>query len=925
MITIILEHASPALKGTITKWISLVKPSVYVGEVNARIREVLVATIQKEYEDKKEVSAQIYYSDKNELGYSVIEIGSPTKVLADFQGLALVSEKNDESDLQAIASLCWAKLNPYKSLHDHMYETGMLAKTFLTESKYVALVKLFQEFIMTEMTHDEVVSTISFICALHDIGKAFPNFQKKGKDSPEWQVQRCLSLIEKQGMDAGEFTKADGFRHELASDKVMNELLKEEGTFTKAQKAICDVYKNHHLADERGSQKNLGKYYDKANPKKWREVQTVLFNQLKKEFSPKLEFELKDDKQSAFATLLLGFLYRCDWIASSIFTKTDFDSKEEYKTYVAEKCKEYLEKLDIKAIPSLKKNLTIKDIFPDLAEFELRPLQKKAEELKDEDFDCVLIEDLTGSGKTETGFYFAYQAMLRRGKQGIFFGLPTNATEETMNPRIQQAIDSIYGKDAMSVTHATGMSWITEALNCEEDEKKERMGSSRETKLMFPFSTGTVDQIIKAGLLQRFALIPLTELATKVVIIDEMHAYDGYMRGVLGTTLRWLKEYHVPVIIMSATLPNAIKKEIHEVYSDKTFRPSSSYPLISLYGINGLKEFEVEACAEREYAVKVTTTEKEDFTSHVCDSALQMIKSGGNVCIICNTVNEAINTYETLKNIVSDIELHLFHGRTTLEEKHDMTELLVSKYGKDRTNRPVKSIVVATQIVEQSIDLDFDYMITELAPIDLLIQRFGRWHRHSDEGTIREKVHSNTSIEVIAFDCLNNHIVYKNYLTVIKKTKEYLQNHSELLIPQQSREMIEYAYTLEDYTDMEKALTSEVEGKASFNSIDMPNECRTIPFKKGRLSSLVPTRDSDGDFTCEVAVVSDSEYDFLKLYTPSREKCAEIMYRKVRKIKKKIVEKIEISDQIEGYGYLDGCVIITESTYQDALKLNGVS
>ena len=921
MITIILEHASPALKGTITKWISLVKPSVYVGEVNARVREALIETIQKEYDEKFQVSAQIYYSDRNELGYSVVEIGNPTKVLADFQGLQLISEKNTESELQEIASLCWAKLNPYKSAYTHMYETGILAKIFLTISKYNPLVSLFSEFIKTDITNQEVISTISFICACHDIGKVFPNFQKKaeGKEPLDWHVKRVLNLIKTQEMMDDEFTVSNHFRHEMASESVIKELLSKEGTFENTKKSIASVYLNHHLVEE-SSRKHIEDWFEYANPKKWKEVQKIVFNRLKKEFNPYLKFEIKETKQSVFTTLLLGFLYRCDWISSSLFTRTEFDSKDEYKQYVYEKCIEYVDKMEINLLPTSNKSLTMKNVFTELNKYELRFLQKNAEEIKDLDFDCILVEDLTGSGKTEAGFYLAYQAMLKRKKQGIFFGLPTNATEETMNPRIQEAIDAIYGKDLISVTHATGTSWIMETLNCDLTDQKERIASSKETKLMFPFSTGTVDQIIKAGLKQKYALIPLMELATKAVIIDEVHAYDGYMRGVLSVTLQWLKEFHVPVVIMSATLPDVIKEEIHKVYSDKPFKSSDSYPLMSVYNNNELKEYEVEAFKQKKYEIQVTTLDlsKVKFENHICDSIRNMIKDGGNVCVICNTVSSAINTYDKIQDSFPDIENYLFQGQTTLAKKHDMTNLLVSKYGKDRSNRPKKSIVIATQIVEQSIDLDFDFMISELAPIDLLIQRFGRWHRHSDKDTIRENLKNDMTIEVVAYSDIAKHYVYRNYPTIIEMTKSFLENHPILLIPEQSRAMIEHAYTLDHYSEMEKVLCKEKEGKALFNSIDSPQKCKKgVPYKKTAIvhSGRMPTRDAEGEYTYDVCVLSDGLFDEVTSSLPSKKISAEIKYYYTLPIKKRFLEKMDEDLKIEGKLWLEGCIIIRESTY----------
>ena len=425
--------------------------------------------------------------------------------------------------------------------------------------------------------------------------------------------------------------------------------------------------------------------------------------------------------------------------------------------------------------------------------------------------------------------------------------------------------------------------------------------------------------MMKSVLKKKYALIPLTELATKVVIIDEMHAYDAYMRGILSVTLKWLKGFHVPVVIMSATLPNLIKEEIHKVYSNEPFNPSDAYPLISFYNDTGLVEYKVEACEQRKYNVQLNEINLEtiSFEEHVCQLAAKMIRNGGNLCIICNTVSEAKKTFEQIKNDFPNIETHLFHGQTTLKDKHDMTELLVSKYGKDRSKRPQTSIVVATQIVEQSIDLDFDFMITELAPIDLLLQRFGRWHRHSDNGTIRENNKSIVPIEVIAFSNLNKHIVYKDFITALQKTKQFLEENKCLLIPKQSRNMIEFVYNTKEYTVSETTKLDTQQGIANWNTINEPSEKRYLPYKKSEIVHNVErsTRYSEFDYTVDLCVLPLALFEQVKEGKTSKELCAKIKYEYTFPVNKNIVEKIPEELKFDGNYWLEECVICTEEAY----------
>lgn len=438
---------------------------------------------------------------------------------------------------------------------------------------------------------------------------------------------------------------------------------------------------------------------------------------------------------------------------------------------------------------------------------------------------------------------------------------------------------------------------------------------------MFPFSTGTVDQIEKGVLKQKYATIPLMELATKVVIIDEMHAYDMYMQGILSVALSWLKEFHVPVVIMSATLPNLIKKEIHKVYSTEEFVPNEAYPLITMYENGKANCYKVDACENREYNVNLTTVE-DVFAIHACESIRQLIAHDGNVCVICNSVSTAKETYEKVLEKFPNVETCLFHGQTTLEEKHNNTEMLISKYGKNRDNRPKKSIVVATQIIEQSIDVDFDFMISELAPIDLLLQRFGRWHRHSDVGTIREINNKTVPIEIIAYNNLIKHFVYRDNVTILQKTKEYLEKNTILAIPTASRKMIEYVYNPEEYTKSESIKVEVKENKASNNTIRLPDAKGTLPYRKEDIvhAKRLPTRDSDGDYMVDLCILPTPMYETVKTNGANKQLSAEIKYKYTVPTKKKIVENIPEDSKFEGNYWLDDCVICTEKGYEDALE-----
>lgn len=825
---------------------------------------------------------------------------------------------------ELLADMCWAKIEPYKSVYRHMYEAGCTAKKLLANTSYTPLLSVFQTLCVNTVSNQEMIDTFSFFIALHDIGKVWPDFQLKAEASQEPEIQQLFNAVDSvtTTKDRSCF-KTEGFRHETASELLIRQYMKAEGFDSTTVKAIAVAYKYHHLnVSDRTAIQLKQELRELSQGDVWNDAQAILISRIRAKFPYSRNFRIKPDKGGDFIALFLGFLYRCDWIASSLFSAACryYASEKEYESDVDFILNGYIRKIDISTRLALKSDMTLKEVFPGLAPFSLRPLQQKAEELADASpaFDCTIIEDLTGSGKTEAGFYLAYRAMTAEGKNGIFFGLPTNATEQAMNPRLQQAINAIYGTDSYTVSHAAGKSWIIDSLSsCEDREERQFYASEKETKLMMPFATGTVDQIEMSVLCRKYMLISLMDLADKAVVIDEMHAYDAYIRGVLKVALQWLKEFHVPVVIMSATLPSTIMKDIHSVYCTEQFEKPVAYPLITQYRNNAKIEIPVEACEHRVYNIHPQKISFHDpqFNTRICNLIAQKIRNGGNCVCIMNTVNSAKALYAEAKNRFPDVPVYLFQGKNTLSNKTMIADQFLDMYGKSgkaKGHRPEKSIVIATQIVEQSIDLDFDFMITELAPIDLLLQRFGRWHRHDDKGTIRE-VHSDDSpIEILYSSNLSDHYIYKDAPTILSNTVNYLLSHSTLHIPEQSREMLESVYT-GGLTDDEMNSTLHSEANAVLATIDSPSRFPKIPWGNRTLVSHQATRE-EKYATREVCVVPESVYQKLKNGgVLSHAEAAEFRYHSTAPVGKDV--SAEITDFVEGTGWMQDVDIVSDSRW----------
>ena len=377
----------------------------------------------------------------------------------------------------------------------------------------------------------------------------------------------------------------------------------------------------------------------------------------------------------------------------------------------------------------------IREAFSDLKwedafSFPKNGLQEMIGKLDPEYSQLLLLEYPCGYGKTEA----ALLAALKLGglKGGIYIGAPTTSTAKALTKRMQDLADKIGFH--LTIPELDGsMIWSDDDMNKIDDDVW--TGRTRH-HLLYPYSVGTIDQILKSVIAFRYSGIGMLGLSDKAIIIDEVHAYDAYMLTELETLLKWCRFLAVPVILLSATLPTKTKEKLFMASGfnqNKLSEIEKGYPMISMIK-NGELFQESPDCIPKKMSLSVEITEK-PFT-FMKNKAMEL--ESGCMALITATVKDAFLLWEELKRNITDCEVILYQGMDTVSHKSDKIKKLLDLCGKDRTNRPEKLILVATSIIEQSIDVDFDYMITEIAPIDLLIQRMGRVWRHDDKGTVRE-------------------------------------------------------------------------------------------------------------------------------------------------------------------------------------------
>jgi len=359
----------------------------------------------------------------------------------------------------------------------------------------------------------------------------------------------------------------------------------------------------------------------------------------------------------------------------------------------------------------------------------------------------LILEAQMGVGKTEAALAAAEIMASRFGLGGVFFGLPTQATANGIFPRLLGWADTQTEETLpQAIKLAHGMAELNEnylrlqgrGVQLEEDAQEEHRVQvhqwfrGNKQVLLANFVIGTVDQLLLAALAQKHVMLRHLGLAGKVVIIDECHAYDTYMNCYLDRTLEWLGWYKVPVILLSATLPARRRTELVEAYQQKKAAPdapwetSCGYPLLIWTNGAEVKQTAIPSDAPGQTVQLTTLTEPE-----LPALLRRKLAEGGCAGVIVNTVKKAQKIAQLLRESLPDKEVQLFHAQFLMPDRAARENQLMARIGKGSAPECRNDlIVVGTQVMEQSLDIDLDVLVTELCPMDLLLQRIGRLHRH---------------------------------------------------------------------------------------------------------------------------------------------------------------------------------------------------
>lgn len=598
---------------------------------------------------------------------------------------------------------------------------------------------------------------IGFFLAIHDLGKFSSAFQHLRKDLFPVRDSEYFYTIRHDTLGHLAWRKlfAD-------SDQLMDRLAIWPDQDDPVELIDCWVQcvTGHHGQPPSLQSAPLSDHFSREDQKamhSWVETAAELFLPMPAQAISR-PLEALEQRMADFSWYLAGLCTLADWLGSNRdhfpYCTEDLDAD----SYLRER-----------AIPNARRAVGNSGLIPaDTAEFagpaslfdflkEPTPLQKACLELPIRNgAQLHILEDVTGAGKTEAAIILLARMMSVKQTQGAYIALPTMATANAMYSRTARVYRKLYaqGDTPPSLVLAHGSRHLDRAFQgslihpdrlpgegqyeAGEFDAEARcnawLADNNKKALLAQVGVGTIDQALLAVLQSRHQSLRLLGLMNKVLIVDEVHASDEYMHTLLCQLLTLHARSGGSAILLSATLPASMRNELIQTLGGtdcSTSTPSEDidYPLLTSVSRSEPPEFRPVATRESvRRRLEVQLFHDEDQTR---EWVLEQASQGRCVAWIRNTVNDAIDAWQRLSAELGRERVILFHARFAMGDRLDIESRVLSAFGLESTaEKRAGRVVIATQVIEQSLDLDFDEMVSDLAPVDLLIQRAGRLKRH---------------------------------------------------------------------------------------------------------------------------------------------------------------------------------------------------
>lgn len=715
------------------------------------------------------------------------------------------------------------------SVFGHCLIVGIVAREF---AKYIGKRK-GENF--EEKYH---LSEFAIHCARHDIGKASPGFQYMldihSEENPKYRsIEEIDSVYVRDHANISAEYLNDQYPDIRRKYRFISALIRWHHGCKR------DIG-NHELSNEYGISISCGNDENnkKNNGVKWNSIRNEIDNALVDVFGDGFGFSKhiynqykitgKEDDAICHEVVkyLAGFLSVCDWIASdeANYPPEDFVNCEEFEyELIANKAREIIENIGLEYVEVIP-DLEFGDIFKSVDGTAYSPnwIQETTANAIDSS-GIYVVEAGMGTGKTEAALYGAYSAMKRGLVNGIYFAMPTQVTSNSIFQRFDKFVQSCSNANSNNTVNVHGKSAMLDEMT-----KRHTWFKGNKRGLLAQFGVGTVDQSIVSvmGGIKHFYMRTFG-LANKCIIIDEVHSYDLYTGILINEMISQLNEFGCVIIVLSATLTAEARGRICKSEPEHI----EAYPLIYKATANGLSHYTPTTPEKgRDVSIRrvvVGTGGGFERVDSFMDGRTGLIAecrrraaNGEMILWIENTVGDAQRVFSYFqgdKNFMTGI----LHSKFTNADRAANENHWISIFGKNG-DRSTGCILVSTQVCEQSVDIDADFLVTALCPTDMLFQRIGRLHRHSENarksapecvildmleyGEMEYQNIKNTVSQEYSNRCGVSTLVYQP--AILRSTHFIWKNTTTVKVPQDIRKRIESTYNMSKYSDLISQLPS---------------------------------------------------------------------------------------------------------------------
>lgn len=712
-----------------------------------------------------------------------------------------------KTDQSRKTSVCWLPL------FIHLSDTTGIMKKLISQWIPEATRKILG------VNDAEIAKIACFIAYTHDIGKATYLFQNRMHIILP-NISDEFSRISKIDFCNIENLKHQNkFFHYYAGESILHKY--------GCKRSIAQIVGAHH-----GKPEDMGdmveddlnyypdNYYGVCSTNEecqrqnefWESCWSIIIDNALKE-ADCIDLDDLSDVSETAQVIYSGLLVMADWLASNenYFPLIDSTSLNNINdNYLESRIENAWKKVGLSYPWNSCKFMVTNDYFKQEFMFEPNIVQQNVIDIvnNSSSIGLLIIESQMGSGKTEAALLASEVMAAKSNEGGIYFGLPTQATADGIFTRLESWAEkqATNGKLTIKLAHNgaefndTYTKLFKGVLPQPHGVENNEWFNAKKLSLLPNIVIGTIDQLLMIALKQKHLMLKHLGISGKVVIVDECHAYDAYMNEYLEMALEWLGAYNVPVILLSATLPYKKREKLikayiefnHDKYTNQSseLALSKDYPLITWTSDFCVRQRKINL-VEPGYKVKIDQIKENQLISTIDDK----LSEGGCAGIIVNTVKKAQEIFELFEKEFPNKRIILIHSKFTMQDRAILEEEIIKHIGKsskpeDRNNL----IIIGTQVLEQSLDIDFDIIVTQLAPMDLLIQRIGRLHRHK----------RNRSSKLEKAQCLiiydkegeidhGSLVVYDEY--ILLRTKERLKKENGIInIPNSISGLVQDVY-----------------------------------------------------------------------------------------------------------------------------------